>query len=244
MTGPAAPSFFQGLTEEDLAWVLERLEHRQFAAGTTVLREGDSPREVYVIEAGAADIFVADRLGGDVPISRVGPGATLGEMSLFTGQPASATVRATTDLDVLVLSEADFRRAAAAFPRIYLNLGAILSERLARSNRHMARDSRGRVTLLVDWDAPPLLGYALACSLAWHTRASTLLVVLGEDIAPEIRGLAASDELLRPATRPQRRAYLLARQPMGAFAPEVIGVTIDDLCGFYDYVLVQAPGGI
>jgi CRP-like cAMP-binding protein len=52
-------------------------------------------------------VFVANRAGVEHSVGRVAPGATLGEMSLFTGQPAVGTVRAVTDLDVLVMTEAD-----------------------------------------------------------------------------------------------------------------------------------------
>src|SRR5215813_13450572 len=89
---PASPSFFDGLTEEELARVLGRLEHRRFAAGTVLLAAGE----------------------------------TLREMSLFAQQPASATVRAQTDTDVLVLTDAEFEHAATQLPPIYRNLGAIL----------------------------------------------------------------------------------------------------------------------
>src|SRR5687768_2064987 len=110
-----APTFFDGLGEAELALVLEPLERRHFAAGATILAEGDGVREMYVVETGSADVFVDDRLGGEHRVGQIGPGATVGEMALFTGQPASASVRATTPLEVLVVSEAEVQRAAAAF---------------------------------------------------------------------------------------------------------------------------------
>src|SRR5688500_2716128 len=118
----STPTFFQGLSDDERARLLEPLERRQFAAGATVLAEGDSPREMYVVESGSADVYIADRQGGEHRVGQIGPGATVGEMSLFTGQPASASVRATTELDVLVMSEGEFQRSASAFPRIYQNL--------------------------------------------------------------------------------------------------------------------------
>ena len=101
-------SIFDGLSEEQLSRIKSNLPRRRFAAGSTVVAEGDSLRELYVVESGAADVFISDRLG-EHRINRVGAGTTLGDMSLFTGQAASATVRAATDLDVLVLSDTEFR---------------------------------------------------------------------------------------------------------------------------------------
>src|SRR5207253_11108529 len=102
--------------------------------------------------------------GDEQVVSRIGPGGTLGEMALFTGQPASATVRAFTDLQVLVITNDEFEATAAQLPRIYRNLGAILSRRLNRSNTRWLGVSSGRIALLLDDGAPPVLGYALACS--------------------------------------------------------------------------------
>ena len=135
-----------------------------------MIAQGDTADELYVVEAGVADVFVADSGGREHRVGSVHAGGTLGEMSLFTGQPATGTVRAASDLDVLIVHAPEFERIAAEFPVVYRNLGAILSERLARTNRLAMREGPGRVVFLRDWGAPPLLVYALAASIAWHTR--------------------------------------------------------------------------
>jgi NTE family protein len=253
-----ASSIFDGLLVEQLSQIKSNLPRRRFASGSTVVAEGDSLRELYVVESGAADVFISDRLG-EHRINRVGAGTTLGDMSLFTGQAASATVRAATDLDVLVLSDTEFRRTATAFPIIYHNLGAILSERLARSSRRSVREQLGRTTVLLDRGAPPLLGYALACSVAWHARASTLLLFIEDGEPPtEVAALAVPPSTVslphqlsqtgdRHASN-HARAQVMVTTPTGAFAPEVLGQTVEDLCSSYEYVLVQvrtaAPPGL
>src|SRR4051794_9957144 len=103
-------SFFEGLTVDKLAPILERLERRRFPPDTTILAEGDTPGEMYVILSGTADIILCDRHGREHHLSRVGPGAAIGDMSLLTGQPASATVRTTGDLEVLVLNQSEMQQ--------------------------------------------------------------------------------------------------------------------------------------
>jgi NTE family protein len=247
-------SFFDGLTPEERGQIRDLLEQRRFRAGVTMLAEGDSLHEMYIIQSGSADVFTFDQHGNEYRIARVGPGATLGEMSLFTGQPASSSVRAATDLDVLVLSEHNFRRAASAFPRIYHNLGAILSARLARSNRRSIRPGAEHVTALRNFGAPPLLSYALACSVAWHTRASTLLLMIGDAVPDELAALVAATvepELPLPSgTRSsaplvfdvEPRAHLMFAAGEGAFAPRALTRTVEDLAERYDRILVQLPG--
>ncbi|HET6373841.1 MAG TPA: cyclic nucleotide-binding and patatin-like phospholipase domain-containing protein, partial [Candidatus Polarisedimenticolia bacterium] len=183
---PEATTFFTGLTEEEKKSLLARLDRRSFPARATVIAEGDQLREMYVIVAGDAEVHLADRLGTERVVNRVGPGSTLGEISLLSGIPASATVTATTDLELLVVDRTDLPSLAADFPRIHLNLAAILSQRLAVVTRRWIRPPVGRLTFLIDAGAPPMLGYALACSVAWHTRESTVWALLSpEHGAPE-----------------------------------------------------------
>ena len=163
---------------EELEPLLDRLERRHVEPGSIVVAEGDAPQELYVVRSGSAEVLVANGRGERRRVGHVAAGATLCEMSLFTGEPASATVRATTDLELLVVGGAEFERLADRFPVVYRNLGSILSQRLAVVSRLAARDRLGRLTLLED-GGTPTSAWALACSLAWHTRRPTALAVVG-----------------------------------------------------------------
>ncbi|MFN8534513.1 MAG: patatin-like phospholipase family protein [Dehalococcoidia bacterium] len=231
------PTFFAGLSDEDLQRVLAPLERRQFPVNATVLVEGDCPREMYVVAAGAADVLIADRHGGEHRVGSISAGATIGEMSLFTGQAASATVRAVTALDVIVIGEIAFRRIAESFPRIYHNLGALLSQRLALTNRQTIASKRGRVTVLEDQGAPPILGYALASSIAWHTRKPTAYVLISNDPPSTLLTLAARDEA-ETASRPMGAQLRIVSSGDGG-APETLPAMVDDLALRYEHVLIQ-----
>jgi NTE family protein len=247
MTG--IPAVFEGIASDELEQLLGELPRRRFEAGCVVIAEGDTPREMYITQSGWADVLVADRHGDEHRVGRIVPGTAVGEMSLLTGQPAAATVRATEDLDVIVFSRAKLERVAARFPRIYRNLGVILAERLAQTNRVSLRHSRGRLTTLHDVGSPPLLGYALAASVAWHTCSSTLLLVLGDELPAELAGLATlpADLVAARTRQPRDGAHLIVAEPAGVFGPARLGDTIDDLLTSFDYVLVQtrepAPAG-
>jgi NTE family protein len=240
-----APAFFDGVETEELKSLLGALPRRRFAVGSVLIAEGDSPREMYIAESGRADVLVADRHGEEHQVGRIVPGTAIGEMSLLTGQPAAGTVRAAEELDVLVLSRAELERVASRFPRIYRNVSAVLAERLAETNRVSLRDLRGRLTLLRDEGGPPLLGYALACSVAWHTRSSTLLLVVGEDVPAELSALAtlAPDQIAARTAPSRKGAHVMVVERQGAFAPPRLTETIDDLLMSFDSVLVQTRDG-
>lgn len=246
---------FAGLAAAELAPVLALLERRTFPAGAIVLAEGDDPREMYLIRGGAAQVSIAGPDGSERTIATLGPDATVGEMSLFTGQAVSATVRAApdADLEVIALRAADLQRLLDTFPTIYRNLGMIFAERLARTNRLALGEHGGRVAVLEDGGGPPLLGYALACSVAWHTRAPTLLVVLADSAVPDaLAALAAArpmpDHPLPDRTAAARRPaegvlHVLVTSAAGPYAQAALPQTIEELRTRYGHVLLQVPAG-
>lgn len=261
MIEPLTSLLFEGLPAEELSPLLESLEHRQLAAGTPLLIEGDRSSEMYLVQSGAAEVSIANPTRGEYPLARVGPGGILGEMALLTGHPASATVRAASDgdLEVLVFQKADFIRLARLYPQIYHNLMAIHSERLVRTEQTFLHDYRDRVTFLVNEGAPPLLGYALACSLAWHMATSILLLILTDPslLSEELQALgplppalpssvvrSRSSALLSVQMSTQARAHLMVAAPTGAFAPTSLAETLQALCSRYERVLIQTPGGL
>src|SRR5215472_5418505 len=140
-------TFFAGAQANQVAALVATLERRRFPEGAVVLAVGDAPHEMYIIESGVVDIWINASPRGPRLLARLGPGTTVGEMSLFTGQPASATatVAAGAPLDVLVLGQADFDCLATTFPRLYRNLGAIMAERLAQTNRLKAEPELERI---------------------------------------------------------------------------------------------------
>ena len=224
---------FDGVPQEQIDLALDGLPRRRFPAGSTVIAQGDTAAELYVVEEGVADVFVAGTGGSEHRVGSVHAGGTLGEMSLFTGQPAAGTVRASTDLEVLVVHAPEFERIAAEFPVVYRNLGAILSERLARTNRLAAQEGPGRVVLLRDWGAPPLHLYAVAASIAWHTRGSTILVLVADDPAVEtLAALLGEDGRAETIRRAGAHIRLCTKSALAATVHEVTG-------GSYDSVLVH-----
>lgn len=242
-------SIFDGVPIQELAPELVSLRRRSFAAGECLIEEGETrPRTILVIVAGTAEAFLTDRFGQEHTLGRLAAGASLGEMALMSGEPASATVRAVTDVSVLEVDEDAFHRLASRFPRIYLNLGIQLAGRLARANRRSLTDERGGVTVVVRRGDAPVLGYALACSIAWHTRKPVLALIVDDERTEALRQLGRRatsagvpqhiDEAGAPA-----RGVLSVVGPVGRYAPDMLPATIEDLRNRYGHVVVQIPEG-
>lgn len=236
-----AGSFFHGLSEDEVQTISADLPIRQFPAGSVVLAEGDILREVYVIQSGSADVYVSDRRSALHRINTVGAGDSIGEMSLLTGQPASATVRASTDVRVLALNEHAFQTLLTTYPAVSRNVGIMLAQRLARSNRRGLPDHPSRVTVLRRRGTPPELGYALAASIAWHSRQPTLFLHVSPAPPDEIVQHAQQ----RPASPTGGRTadggvVVIASEPAGPYSPEELPRTIERFRDRFSHIVFEA----
>jgi NTE family protein len=83
---------------------LEQASHLvDVAAGETLVAEGEAAGSAYVVRRGRLEVLV----GGE-KVREVGPGDVIGELSLLTGEPRSATVRARRDATVSALPREAF----------------------------------------------------------------------------------------------------------------------------------------
>jgi CRP-like cAMP-binding protein len=105
-----------------------------FAPGEEVYREGEAGDQMYVVLRGEVSVAVAAR---PTPVGRVGAGECLGEISLLTAAPHSATATARTGVEAAALGHGDLAELARLRPdiglRLYRNLATGMGEKLKRS---------------------------------------------------------------------------------------------------------------
>jgi CRP/FNR family cyclic AMP-dependent transcriptional regulator len=109
-------------------------------AGSALLREGGEADTLSVILAGKVKVYKDGDDGQPIEIAVLGSGSIFGEMGVFDGQPASATVMAVEDSSVLLIPRQrlfDFLQAnpAIAFTMMHTMI-YILSSRLRKANVH------------------------------------------------------------------------------------------------------------
>jgi putative ABC transport system ATP-binding protein len=99
---------FKTLTPRQLTDVAEHMKKRHYAPGETIIREGETGEEFFLISDGEVEIDRADH-----EVARLGPGDFFGEVALISGEPRNATVVATGEVDTYVLGKTDFQTALA-----------------------------------------------------------------------------------------------------------------------------------
>ena len=116
---------FQGAGPVFLRNLAMTLEPVVYEAGETIIRQGETGREMYFLCRGQVEAF-DDK--GKV-LSTLGDGAFFGEISLLREQPRSASVRAVTPCDLFVLDKADFDRALEQYPQFASAIREIVATR-------------------------------------------------------------------------------------------------------------------
>ena len=82
------------------AW---HLPHVRFAAGSVILKEGDPGESAYIIVEGQCYAYRMDE-GRETMLRQMGTGDVFGETAVFSKKPRSASVRAATDVELMVVT--------------------------------------------------------------------------------------------------------------------------------------------
>ena len=104
---------FSALSPDELAAVCRCMIERQCDAGTRLATEGAPGYTFFVIEKGDVEV----EQDGHV-INTLGPGDFFGEMAIVSGDRRSATVTATSVVDLLVLFGTEFRVLERDLPSV------------------------------------------------------------------------------------------------------------------------------
>lgn len=97
---------------------------RHVKAGEVVVRQGEAGDSLFLIVQGALDVWV-----DGVPVDRMRAGDVFGEVSLLTGQPRSAEVRALTGTTLLEITSADIAPILRESPDLAEQLAELAAAR-------------------------------------------------------------------------------------------------------------------
>lgn len=104
---------------------------RNYSAGEPVVLSNEPSTGMYLILQGEATVLRRGNDGQMHEVATMGPGKTMGEISLLLGQPHSATVMAKTDLETLLLTQNRLGELSREDPELALKLYEILAYTLA-----------------------------------------------------------------------------------------------------------------
>jgi len=144
---PATPGPTDGQGGRDERWRtagmpagLERYTEREsLSDGAVLIRQGDSPDDVYVLESGRLRVEMQTPDGTRMRVRSINPGVVVGEVAVYSGDPRTADVVTEGPSVVLRLDRASIARIEAVDPALasamHRWLAGVLSERLSDTLR-------------------------------------------------------------------------------------------------------------
>src|SRR5216684_3705147 len=119
---------FQCLRDDQIDGLVKRSQLNRFGRGERVIEEGAQGDSMFILLRGAAQVSVA-RNGAAIRVGALRAGDCFGEMSLLTGEPRTATVRAEGDCEVLEISKEVMAEVLRDSPQCLARLSELLAKR-------------------------------------------------------------------------------------------------------------------
>ncbi len=135
----------KALSDEDLVLLASAIKCRQFGKGEVLMHQGDEGDRFFILRKGKLEVL--SRGHPDAPQKHVGeiadsqPESFTGEIALLTGDKRNATVRASTDVEVLEIGRDAFAKLFRANPAAGAAMAEVAGRRATQTNKAVSENS-------------------------------------------------------------------------------------------------------
>ncbi len=123
-------------TAHRIFYYLEKLD---IAEGEHLIRQGAPSQNLYFIQAGQVTVRLEEENGKNIRLRTMGRGTVVGELGVYLGRPASASVVTNENCTILRLSLDNLKKMEATEPELaaafHKFITRIISERLINNNK-------------------------------------------------------------------------------------------------------------
>lgn len=142
-----ASQLFDSLTPDELRALMTEIQRIEVDGRRELFRQGDQGNALFIVISGRLQAVIEFPDGSEKVVAEMGPGDVIGEISLISGEPRTATIRAIRDSSLARLSKESFDRLAQLNSAFVFRLARVLADRLA--GRHRKSDSRRSLNFAV-----------------------------------------------------------------------------------------------
>jgi small-conductance mechanosensitive channel/CRP-like cAMP-binding protein len=119
---------FECLSDVQINSLVMQSRVGNFGRGERVVQEGAEGDSMFVLLRGNAEVSISKN-GSSIPVATLSAGDCFGEMSLLTGEPRTATVRAETDCHVMEIGKPVMAEVLRDSPDCLERLSELLAKR-------------------------------------------------------------------------------------------------------------------
>lgn len=127
-----AARIFEPLSADQIAELAAGARVRTYRAGQLVFEINDKGDSLAVVARGLIKIAVRSADGGELVLTRLEPGATMGELSVLDGGLRSADAEAVEDSEVVLIDRAAVQRAMGSSPEFTQNIARAVAASMRR----------------------------------------------------------------------------------------------------------------
>ena len=125
---------FRTLSTSAIERIVDQFELLEYPKETSIIHKGQKGDSFYVIKQGSVRVGISTKGGKEIQLAVLRHSDCFGEMSLLTGNPASASITSLEDVQLLRLSEERFNDILLEYPVLNRYFHRILSERLKNTS--------------------------------------------------------------------------------------------------------------
>lgn len=123
-------AYFRELPANGMAGLVRAVRERRFAAGETILVEGEKSDGLYVVLRGRVKVFKLSADGREQVLRILGPGRTFNDVAAIDGGPNPGYVAGLADGAVCLVPAVALRRLMAHHPQVCAAAVQVLAARL------------------------------------------------------------------------------------------------------------------
>jgi CRP/FNR family cyclic AMP-dependent transcriptional regulator len=116
---------FSGLSKKELGKLAQWADEVSVSAGQPLATEGEFAHEFFVIEEGSAEVTKDGER-----IAELGPGEFFGEIGLLETERRTASVVATTPMELIVMFQREFKQMEQEMPAVADRIRTAIRARL------------------------------------------------------------------------------------------------------------------
>lgn len=130
---------FSRLSDEQIEMISEVSNRKKYSREQSIIHESDDASHTFfLIASGEVKVYLSGNDGRETILALLGPGDFFGEMSLIDGEPRSASVKATTTSELIVIQRNDFVKKMREFPDLAMSFLEEFSNRLRKANKQIS----------------------------------------------------------------------------------------------------------
>jgi small-conductance mechanosensitive channel len=146
--------FLDSLSDDELKMLLPNTRVHQFGSGEVLMHQGEVGDFFHILRRGTVAVMAQAANGGSIHIRDLNAPGFVGEISLMTGEPRTASIVARSDVEVLELNRDAFTHLFRERPEALNEISEVVAPRItetrARVEAASAHDDRHSRGWLVD----------------------------------------------------------------------------------------------